>query len=448
MHPTSSVSFATQTHGRTLPLLRSAIVVLVLSGATSKSDGLQLSDTTKVPSRGEYVAPPPTGPVSLTTELFPNSATPLLPEGAEEMDLESGLTIESNKRWTFSVETRTIYDDNIFLSSKGKEKRDVVFLLTPSVTYRRGDTAVRRESYATVGYSPSASFFVDESGENSVDHTARVDMQKRFGNLAVGVDGRYQRLSGATVELSDRVDRDEAGVRLRARYDISSRSAVEASAAWSTVNYRDSSLADYDEWVAETFVGHQLSDRMRVSAGGAVGSMKADGRESQHFTRALVKVGREAAGKLTLDAKGGVEFRETGRGSQTTPVFNVNGEYRPTGRTSLGASFYREVTASGSVTDENVTRTGVAVRVQQMLGRRLAAGVESGYEQLEYAASEPGTLSSGREDEYFFIRPSLRYEFKEGRRAEIYYSLREDHSTVSTFDFEANQTGLTLAFDF
>ena len=122
--------------------------------------------------------------------------------------------------------------------------------------------------------------------------------------------------------------------------------------------------------------------------------------------------------------------------------------YHLTGRALIGASVYREVTASGSIEDENVTRTGAAVRVQQKLGSRLTAGVEAGFEQLEYAASEAGAPGSGREDEYFFIRPSLRYEFKEGRRAEIYYSLRADNSSISIFDFEANQTGFAFAFDF
>ena len=67
---------------------------------------------------------------------------------------------------------------------------------------------------------------------------------------------------------------------------------------------------------------------------------------------------------------------------------------------------------------------------------------------MTYATTESGAVSSGRQDEYFFIRPSLRYEFQQGRRAEIYYSYREDDSTLSNFDFAANQTGIALGFDF
>jgi hypothetical protein len=223
---------------------------------------------------------------------------------------------------------------------------------------------------------------------------------------------------------------------------------VEAGAAFSTVNYRESTLADYDEWVADTFVGYALSGRTRVAAGAAVGRTDVEGGEAQEFTRVLAKATTSATGKLSMDATGGVEFRETGAGDENTPIFNISAEYRPTGRTSVGAGIYRDVSASGAVEDENVTRTGIAVRVQQKLGARFTAGIEAGYEQLDYAATEAGTPDSGREDEYFFVRPSLRYEFREGRRAEVYYSLREDDSTLDTFDFTANQAGLALGIEF
>lgn len=417
-----------------------------LTGGYQRQQFVAVGRSPELPEPGP---PQSTGPVSLTTELMPNeAATPLLPEGAENANVEAGSAIVASRRWTFSLDVRSIYDDNILLSQPGLEKSDFVFLVTPSVTWRNGDTAGKRQSYASASYSPSASFFVDESGENSLDHTVRADMQKRFGRFAVGVEGKYQHLSGATPELNDRVDRDEAGAKLRLRYDLSSRTGIETSAGMNTVRYREAMLADYDEWLSETFVGYEFSGRTRVGVGGAFGRMDVAGRDSQDFQRALVRATTDATGKLTIDAKGGVEFRQMGAGSETTPVFNVAADYRPTGRTSVGGSVFREVTASGTIENENVTRTGAAVRVQQKLGSRLTAGVEAGYEKMEFAPSESGVVSSGREDKYFYIRPSLRYEFREGRRAEIYYSLREDNSTVSNFDFEANQAGLAIGFDF
>lgn len=423
--------------------------VAAMAAAAPATPGGGLSESTRVPIRGEYVPPETHGPVSLTTELIPSEAvTPLMPEGAEGAPDVAESIIDAKRQWTFSIEARSIYDDNIFLSSEATKKRDLVFLLTPSVTWRHGDTAARKGSYATAAYSPSASFFTDESSENSIDHTFRFDGQKRFGRLAAGAEVRYQRLSGATPELSDRVDRDEAGGRLRMSYDIGGRTGIEASAGYNTVRYREAALADYDEWIADTYVGYQFSGRTRVAAGVAVGRMDVDGREQQKFQRALVKVTTDPTGKLTLEGRGGVEFRQTGAGETTTPVFHVSAEYRPTARTSVAASAYREVTASASVENENLTRTGASVRVQQKLGSRLTASVEAGYEKMEYASTEAGVAGSGREDEYFFVRPSLRYEFREGRRAEVYYSFREDDSTNDRFDFEANQAGLAIGFDF
>jgi hypothetical protein len=391
----------------------------------------------------------PDGPVSLTTDLQPrDAATPLMPEGAENGPAEAAPVITTRKRWTFAVESRAIYDDNIFLSAKGQEKSDMVFLLTPSLTYRSGDVISKRGSYAIVGYTPSGSFFADDSDENSLDHSVRADLQKTLGKLAVGVDGKYQRLSGATPELSDRVDRDEAGARARLHYDVSLRTGIETSVAYNTVRYQESNLDDYDEWVSETFVGYEVSGRTRIAAGGAVGTLDVDGAKAQDYQRALVKVTTDPTGKITLEAKGGAEFRHTGAGNETTPVFNVSAEYRPTGRTSAGVSVYRDVSASGSIDNENVTRTGATFRVMQKLGSRLTAGLEAGYERMEYTTTEAGAVESGRDDKYFFFRPSLRYDFSEGRRAEVYYSLRKDNSTLSEFDFVADQAGLAVGFEF
>lgn len=431
-------------------LLWPAALVFGLSPVTAAPPlaELKLSQTTRVPIRGEYVPPAAAGPTTLTTELLPNDlTTPLLPEGAEHDMVEPLPPVDTKKRWTLTVEARAIYDDNIFLSRPGKEEEDFVFLFTPTISYRRGDTATKRDSFLLASYTASASFFSDHSDENSVDHSLRFDAQKRLGKLALGVDGKYQRLSGATVELSDRVDRDEAGARLRLRYDLSGKTSVEASGAWNTVRYRESALEDYDEWVAETFVGYQFSGLTRVAVGGAVGSMDVEKRARQDFTRALVKVTTEPTGKVTLDAKAGMEWRDTAAGSQNTPVYNVSAEYRPTGRTAVSGSLYREVTASGSVEGENVTRTGASVKVQQKLGHSLTASVEAGYEELKYDATEAGAPGSRREDEYFFIRPSLRYELREGRRFELYYSHREDNSSVNLYDFDADQIGLAFACD-
>lgn len=411
--------------------------------------GVQTAKTTRVPVRGEYKPAKQTGPASLTTELSPDElATPLLPEGMENDMIEPLPPVDAKKRWTLTVEARAIYDDNIFLSRPGREESDFVFLLTPSITYRRGDTATRHGSYITANYTASGSLFTDHSEENSLDHSFRFDAQKRFGKLALGADGKYQRLSGATVELSDRVDRDEAGARLRARYDLSSKTSLEASGTWSTVRYREGTLEDYDEWVAETYVGYQVTGRTRVAAGGAVGQLDVEGQKGQDYTRALVKVTTEPSGKLTLDAKAGMEWRNTEAGSQDTPVFNVTAEYRPTARTSVSGAIYRDVSASGSLEGENVTRTGGSVRLQQKIGSALTASVETGYEQLEYDATEAGAPESRREDEYFFIRPSLRYELREGRRLELYYSHRRDNSTINLYDFDADQVGLSFAYDF
>jgi hypothetical protein len=168
----------------------------------------------------------------------------------------------------------------------------------------------------------------------------------------------------------------------------------------------------------------------------------------QTFQRGLVRVNHEVAGKLTANATGGVEFRKTEAGDQTTPVFTVGSEYRPTERLTVSADLFRQVNASGASPGENYTRTGGALRFSQRLGSRFAAGLEAGYEMLDYTSTRPGVVATNRSDDYVFLRPSLKYEFNDNRRAEVYYSLRDDDSSLDAFDFTSNQLGLAIGFDF
>jgi hypothetical protein len=115
--------------------------------------------------------------------------------------------------------------------------------------------------------------------------------------------------------------------------------------------------------------------------------------------------------------------------------------------TRVTAEGFRETVASGVLGGETYLRTGGALRILQHFGNRFAVGLETGYEQLAYTEISDGA-GAGRTDDYFFARPSLKYEFNARRRAELFYHFREDDSTSDDFSFTANQWGLSFGLDF
>lgn len=165
------------------------------------------------------------GPVVMGTDLEPNAAvTALAPEQTSPEMLDAPL-VESADPWVFRVEQISVYDDNIELGNRGKQA-DFVFMLRASVAWQRGDLERRRGSWARVFYEATGSVFVDRSDENSLDHDLQAGGQRRWGDLATALEGRYRYLSGATPDLGDRVQRQEYEARLSAAYDLSGRTFV------------------------------------------------------------------------------------------------------------------------------------------------------------------------------------------------------------------------------
>ncbi len=387
------------------------------------------------------------GPVVMGTDLEPDAAvTALAPEQTPPEMLDTPL-VESADPWVFRVEQVSVYDDNIELSHREKQA-DFVFMLRASVAWQRGDWERRRGSWARVFYEATGSVFVEQNEENSLDHDLQAGGQRRWGDLATALEGRYRYLSGATPDLGDRVQRQEYEARLSAAYDLSGRTFVEAGAGWNGIDYEETAYADFEEWEAEGFAGYELSGRTRIAAGAAVGQLKVKGTSPQDYQQALVKVTRASTGALGLTGRAGAEFRQMERGDGITPVFALTADWEPIADgTRVTAEGFRETVASGSLGGETYLRTGGALRLLQQLGSRFAAGLETGYEQLAYSGISDGA-GAGRTDDYFFARPSLKYEFNARRRAELFYHFREDDSTSDDFSFTANQWGLSFGLDF
>jgi hypothetical protein len=270
----------------------------------------------------------------------------------------------------------------------------------------------------------------------------------------VGLEASYQRLSGATPDLGNRVDRDQSGAKLRFTYGWGPKLEAETAFLYTGTNYSPAQLSDFSEFVNETLVRYQVSARTKVGLGAAFGRLNVDGYGHQDFQRALVQVISEVGPKVSLRAKGGMEFRQMNTGNANTPIFSLAMDYKIREGTTFTLEAYRDVAASGGQPGDNITRTGVAAKVRQKVSTKFTAGLDAGYEKLAYSEGSRGNnsttsaQSSGRDDSYFFLRPSVQYELKQGRRFEIYYLHRENDSSNSNTSFEGDQLGVSAGIDF
>jgi hypothetical protein len=378
-------------------------------------------------------APPPmeNAPINLEGDTSPATPPPML---------------SGKKRFQFSFDVRSIYDDNINFS-KDAPIRDVIFVGSPKITMNLGDYIAKDESYATFNYNPEAIIFMQGTTDNAIDHNVRAQLQYAISKLSIGVDGSFQRLSGATPDLGERAERNLSSLKTTLKYGFGARLEAETSFLYNRGDYTLPQFADYSEYINELLVRYQLSARTKVAVGGGMGRLEIDSFGSQDFQRAIVEAIYEATDKFSLKFKGGLDIRHLDDGTSNTPILTLAGDYKFTEQTSFGLNLFREIMASGGSPGQTFTRTGIQASIRHKLGERFVAEMAVGYEQAQYESTRKAGGAS-RSDDSFYFRPSLTYQLREDRRLQLYYMHRTNNSAQGEFDFSANQIGVSAGFDF
>ncbi len=86
-------------------------------------------------------------------------------------------------------------------------------------------------------------------------------------------------------------------------------------------------------------------------------------------------------------------------------------------------------------------------RFQQRLFRRVYLGLGVGYENSNYFAAV-SNLNTSRDDNYWFIEPSVDVLITRWLSAGVYYLHRDDDSSVGFFSFYDNQVGVRATVRF
>jgi uncharacterized protein (PEP-CTERM system associated) len=131
----------------------------------------------------------------------------------------------------------------------------------------------------------------------------------------------------------------------------------------------------------------------------------------------------------------------------TTPVFELGIVYNPFEDTTITLAAGRRIYNSGFLASQDFTDTYVAVRFQQRLFQRLYFGLGVGYENSDYFAAA-NNVSAPRNDDYWFIEPSLDVLITRWLSAGVYYLHRDDSSNVSSNSFYDNQVGVRATIRF
>jgi hypothetical protein len=362
--------------------------------------------------------------------------------------------------WGLMFTVRGVWDDNIFLSHTNKTS-DYYFAIEPTLTLGIGDIQGKSRSYLRLDYMPSGILFVNHSDEDEYNQLIHLEGGYSTGRLRLGLSQDVALLDSTnlnsfidTTGLWANIDSNVPNrmnifnTRAYAEYDLTGKLYLRGEFDSYTYFY-PGNISDYTV-SGGLYLYYRWLPKVSVGVGGTFGYNWVDNpTPNQSFEQVNGRLNWDVTAKFGLYLSAGAEFRQFDgeRSTYTTPVFEVGLTYYPFDGSTFTLAAGRGIFNSGFEPGQNFTNTYVVGRFQQRLFHRLYFGLGGGYENANYFAAD-NDINAFRNDDYWFIEPSLDVLITRWLSAGVYYLHREDTSNVDFFSFNDNQVGWRVTVRF
>ena len=466
--PASSVEPPPSTSAEPLPALPQSLPSVPAEPLPSSATSLPSSEEA-FPSSREPLSPVMNYTGGYTTVVPAPVATG--PYGGAYNAFPAGETVYSGEprrfHYLLSLTVRGVWDDNIFLSHTNKVS-DYYFAIEPVITIGVGDIAGRNRSYLSLSYMPSAILFVDHSDENAFNNYIHLEGGYNSGRLTLTAYVDIALLQSANLnsfydttglwantDASTPTRTNIFYTHLTANYQLTGKISLQAELDPGAYAYPDN-ISNYTI-AGGLYLYYHWLPKLSVGIGGTFGyTWVDDPSTNQTFEQINLRLNYQVTAKLSLYASGGVEFRQFdgNRDTYDSPVFEIGLGYHPFSGTNISLSAGRRIYPSGYFDNQDFGATYVAARFQQRLFHRFYLGLGVGYEHSNYLATDRD-VSATRDDDYWFIEPSLDVLITRWLNAGVYYLHREQTSNdngapggQNFFNWEDNQVGVRATVRF
>jgi Putative beta-barrel porin 2 len=438
-----------------------------------------------LPSAPAEPLPASAAPLPSSEEVFPSSEDPwsssktyttaqtsVVPAPAagapygdfstKNVGVGGGVSSGEPRRFHYALQltVRGVWDDNIFISHSNR-KSDYYFAIEPEITIGVGDIEGRNRTYLRLDYMPSAILFVNHSDQDAFNQLIHLEGGYSTGRLRLSLVEDMALLESAnlnsiidTTGLWANVDASAPtrvnifNTRLRAQYDLTGKLYLQGELDSYTYFY-PSNISDYTV-SGGLYLYYNWLPKVSVGFGGTFGYNWVDNpTPNQTFEQVNARLNYQATAKLSLYASAGAEFRQFDghRSTYTTPVFEIGVTHHPFEGMTINLAAGRRIYNSGFLAAQDFADTYVVGRFQQRLFRRFYLGFAGGYENSNYFAAADN-VSAPRDDNYWFVEPSLDALITRWLSAGVYYLHRDDSSNIDTFSFDDNQVGVRATVRF
>lgn len=369
-----------------------------------------------------------------------------------------------------------VYDDNISLHEQpqvqeGIQTRkpkpplgdDFITTISPGIRLTKAATIENSSSALAFDYSPSFLFFLKNSEENSVDHSARLDGGYGFTKLTLGLVQEFNSTAGGVVDVGARVSQKNYRTGVTARYEMTEKTFLLADAGYRLTDYE--TQTDSEEWSSTATANYQVSPKLTLGLGASYGQLIVSEQSQFTYTNTVatnsvtrttprgqthvgptMRLGYKTSAKTDLNVSLGGEWRFYPDDSTSfSPVFSVAGSYRPFEGTALSIEAHRREQNSAVINGANYISTGISFSARQQFQERISGTISFTYDNSEYVAARRG-VNPTRNDDYFLLRYGLEAIIGRSWTIGVFHQYRKDISTDKSFSFSNNQVGIQAAW--
>jgi hypothetical protein len=366
-------------------------------------------------------------------------------------------------QYSFSVTMRAVYDDNINISSFNRVS-DFYFTIEPSITLGLGGGDSDSVNSLSLIYRPSLFLFADNSQNDTVQHLIRLQGAHNFGRLSLSLSEDVQILDGAdlnsisdptghnaNIDVGQRTRHNIFITQLSDSYDLTGKLFLSNSFGFGIDDYPSQAQIGSKNFTGNLFINYNYSEKLVLGLGGTGGYNTVDSSSTdQTYEQANVRLSYRATAKVSLSASGGLEFRQfenNSRGIYVSPVYDLTASYEPFDGTAISLSGSRRTENSASLAGQDYASTTISLGVKQRFMQRFYLGLSTGFENSSYFSTVQG-VSATRDDNYYYIEPSVDCTITRFWTAGAYYLHRQNSSSFDFFSFYDNQFGVRTTLTF
>jgi hypothetical protein len=370
-----------------------------------------------------------------------------------------------------------IYDDNISLHDRprsgtqvggiqtGRAREplgdDFIFTFSPGIVFTKAGALEESRTAFSLDYSPSFVFFVENSDENSVDHSAQMQAGYALTKLTLGLVQNFNQTAGGVVDVGSRVQQKNYNTAVNARYEMTEKTFLQADGSFRLTDYE--TLTDSHEWSVTPTANYQISPKVTLGLGLTYGQLSVAEQgvvtnrvstnvvtrtRTQSYVGPTLRATYKTTEKTDVALSFGGEWRMYEDGSDSFgPVFSLSGSYRPFDGTSFTLEGHRREQNSAVISGANFVATGASFGARQRLRDRLFGTATVSYENSDYEPTR-GDVKTTRQDDYYLLRCGLEAILGRSWSIGLFYQYREDISSDESYSFSNNQVGIHAAWGY